>query len=379
MADRWTDEQDRRMRDRDWGRSERYGGRGGGGGRGFQTWEDRSFSPSGGYQSERYGDYTEAGARYNQDSGARFEQGPVFGESETGSSYRHPAATTESAGRGSGRDQGRRDYGRGGRGQEMGRGAYGGEAYGAGSYGGGYSGDQGEYGRQRGDYRDYREYGDFGNASSGYSAGGDRDRDRLYGEGYFGQEGYAMQRGGFGGRGYEGYDSPTWRGGQSPDDGYRRAYGGERSGERRGRYDEDRGFWDRASDEVASWFGDRDAERRRRYDETRSHRGRGPKGYQRSDERISDEVHHRLTEDAWLDASDIDVEVKDGEVTLTGRVDDRRAKHRAEHCVEDVLGVKHVQNNLRVQERVNESSAITGQQGRMATNSTLAKTTDGKE
>ena len=32
---------------------------------------------------------------------------------------------------------------------------------------------EGEYGRQRGDYRDYREYGDFGNASSGYSAGGE--------------------------------------------------------------------------------------------------------------------------------------------------------------------------------------------------------------
>jgi len=32
-------------------------------------------------------------------------------------------------------------------------------------------------------------------------------------------------------------------------------------------YDEDRGFFDRAEDEVRSWFGDEEAERRRRWDE----------------------------------------------------------------------------------------------------------------
>jgi hypothetical protein len=34
----------------------------------------------------------------------------------------------------------------------------------------------------------------------------------------------------------------------------------------------ERGFWDRASDEVASWFGDDDAERRRRQDTRRDER-----------------------------------------------------------------------------------------------------------
>ena len=45
----------------------------------------------------------------------------------------------------------------------------------------------------------------------------------------------------------------------------------------RDRYDrgEDRGWWDRASDAVASWFGDEDAERRRHMDQQREHRGRG--------------------------------------------------------------------------------------------------------
>ena len=42
-------------------------------------------------------------------------------------------------------------------------------------------------------------------------------------------------------------------------------------GDNRGHRDE-RGFWDRASDEVASWFGDDDAERRRREDARRDER-----------------------------------------------------------------------------------------------------------
>jgi len=48
-----------------------------------------------------------------------------------------------------------------------------------------------------------------------------------------------------------------------------RGWGGER------RSPDDRGFWDRASDEVASWFGDDDAERRRREDQMRDERDRG--------------------------------------------------------------------------------------------------------
>ena len=41
----------------------------------------------------------------------------------------------------------------------------------------------------------------------------------------------------------------------------------------------ERGFIERATDEVSSWLGDREAERRREQD----YRGRGPKGYKRSD------------------------------------------------------------------------------------------------
>lgn len=106
----------------------------------------------------------------------------------------------------------------------------------------------------------------------------------------------------------------------------------------------ERGFFERAGDEVLSWFGDEDAQRRRE----RDHRGRGPTDYIRSDDRIREDVNDRLTEDYWIDASRIGVTVSGGEVTLDGSVDGKRSKRRAEDLADDVTGVKHVQNNLRV-------------------------------
>lgn len=112
----------------------------------------------------------------------------------------------------------------------------------------------------------------------------------------------------------------------------------------------DRDWFDRASDEVASWFGDEEAEHRRRYDERRDarYRGRGPRAYRRSDERIREDINDRLTDDAYLDAYDIEVTVNEGEVTLSGTVTDRRDKRIAEDVAESVSGVTNVQNNLRV-------------------------------
>lgn len=108
-----------------------------------------------------------------------------------------------------------------------------------------------------------------------------------------------------------------------------------------------RSFVDRAADEVSSWFGDDDAERRRWRDR---HRGKGPKGYARSDNRILEDVSDRLMEDGGVDASDIEVSVKDGEVTLSGSVTDRFEKRRAEDCADMVSGVRHTQNNLQIEE-----------------------------
>ncbi len=185
--------------------------------------------------------------------------------------------------------------------------------------------------------------------------GRDYGRDPRYG----GMMGPAAAGGGWGFSEEYGRD-PGWDYGMSsgyPRGGYPRDdYGRDRYGynERRGygrSGPQDRGFWDRASDEVSSWFGDEDADRRRREDARRDmHRGRGPRGYTRSDDRIREDVSDRLTDNPILDATEIEVVVVSGEVTLSGRVDSRYSKRLAEDVAEDVSGVQHVQNNLRVRD-----------------------------
>jgi len=116
-------------------------------------------------------------------------------------------------------------------------------------------------------------------------------------------------------------------------------------------YDEQNRNWiDRTRDEVSSWFGDDDAERRRREDKRRSgeHRGKGPKDYQRSSDRIREDVSDRLSDDSYVDASEIEVRVTGNEVILAGTVDSKEAKRRAEDIAESVSGVANVQNQLRV-------------------------------
>ena len=77
--------------------------------------------------------------------------------------------------------------------------------------------------------------------------------------------------------------------------------------------------------------------------------GRGPRGYRRTDDRIREEICERLTDHPLLDASDVDVDVQEGVVTLTGRVSVRAEKHLAEDIAEEVWGVHDVENRLRVQ------------------------------
>ena len=77
--------------------------------------------------------------------------------------------------------------------------------------------------------------------------------------------------------------------------------------------------------------------------------GRGPKGYVRSDERIREDVSDRLEQHGEIDASEIEVRVASGEVTLEGTVEDRRTKRLAEDIIETCPGVKQVHNRIRVQ------------------------------
>lgn len=238
-------------------------------------------------------------------------------------------------------------------------------------YGSGYTGS--DYDRGYSSYnRDFEEdFSDYNQPSNAYTGGYGRnrgyDRESYYGGGfdrdydydrdYYGESSYGRGRfgsdygrntgyGNYGSRGYTGrrgydYDREDYGyRGRSYDRGYESDYDRD-----------ERGWFDKAADEVASWFGDEEAERRRRRDaRNQGYRGRGPRNYSRSDERIKEDINDRLTDDFYLDASDIDVEVSNGEVTLTGTVESRFAKRRAEDIAEDVSGVSHLENRLRVNE-----------------------------
>jgi hypothetical protein len=70
----------------------------------------------------------------------------------------------------------------------------------------------------------------------------------------------------------------------------------------------------------------------------------------RHDDRIHDDVLARLAMSEEVDASDIQVSVQAGEVTLQGNVETRHMKHIARDISESVPGVSTVHNRLHVEE-----------------------------
>lgn len=85
-----------------------------------------------------------------------------------------------------------------------------------------------------------------------------------------------------------------------------------------------------------------------RREESGRYRGKGPKDYKRSDERLFEDVCERLSDDAFVDASDIEVRVEGSEVVLSGTVHSRQEKRRAEDLAESIRGVRNVLNDLRI-------------------------------
>lgn len=185
---------------------------------------------------------------------------------------------------------------------------------------------------------------------------------RDFGEGWSAERGYSLHRGGYGGDpygetpGYDRYDDDRL--------GYDR-YGGDRYGRDFGSRDYGGSDWGRGPErglhyDTGSSRSEGDYGRVYRGD-WRSHgpyTGRGPEGYRRSKEAIRDEANERLTRHGQLDASRIQVEVNDnGEITLNGTVDSRRAKRMAEDAVDDISGVIDVHNHLRIEARGAESGA----------------------
>lgn len=84
--------------------------------------------------------------------------------------------------------------------------------------------------------------------------------------------------------------------------------------------------------------------------------GRGPRDYERSDERIREEICERLCDDPFVDPSDVAVSVESGAVKLEGTIEDRPQKYRVEDIVEDCRGVREVQNHLAVSPRPSEAA-----------------------
>ena len=79
-------------------------------------------------------------------------------------------------------------------------------------------------------------------------------------------------------------------------------------------------------------------------------RGRGPRGYVRLPARIYEDLCDRLTENPFVDASDIEVGIAGSEVTLNGTVNDPIALRQAQAIAEEVAGVSHVHNRLQLRE-----------------------------
>jgi osmotically-inducible protein OsmY len=306
---------------------------------------DRGMADRGmgqGHGGERGEDRRGYGTGGTVGAGSRHDRGGDYARGYYGGEYSQGAG-------GSFAPYGERDDDRGRRGRQSGQG-YGGQGYGE-RGARGYTQNSGDYG-----YSDDRsDYGnrEWGGPTYGQPTYGSSDRGRRYSGSGTGAD--------YGGQGYS----------SRHDEGRDRMRGRDR-----GR--DERGFFERAGDEISSWFGDDEAERRRRMDAERGdsgaqhHRGRGPRGYTRSDDRIREDINDRLTDDYYVDASDVEVAVSGAEVTLSGTVDSREAKRRAEDVAEAVSGVRHVQNNLRVRQQ--GMGGTTGGMGVMSGSGTAGMT-----
>lgn len=144
--------------------------------------------------------------------------------------------------------------------------------------------------------------------------------------------------------GHEGYRPGTRVGSEYYGRGYYPAIGYERYGwERPGGYFAPETYRERVipvRGPGAGYYGEGLGER--------GFRGRGPRGYQRSNERIREDVCERLTDHPAIDATDVEVDAREGVVTLQGSVEDRRQKRLADDVAESVSGVRDVNNQLEV-------------------------------
>lgn len=87
----------------------------------------------------------------------------------------------------------------------------------------------------------------------------------------------------------------------------------------------------------------------RREEQGRRQTNSGPRSRRKPDESLRQEIREILIADPELEATDIEVEVEGGAVTLRGAVVDSDARLLAEELVESLTGVREVHNRLRVE------------------------------
>jgi len=216
------------------------------------------------------------------------------------------------------------------------------------------------HGPSRGYNPDFSRYGDAQPGDRPF-----REQDREYrggASGYGRSHDYQQEWSGFGehsrfderypyGRGSQ-RGAAGWPPNAGPSYGSRGAYGGDPSyggGSSSSGWPHSSGSGMHGESERSGYLAGR-ARGELNYSSTRlgGFSGRGPKGYTRSDERIREDVCEHLSENDEVDASDIEVLVKDRKVTLSGTVENRRMKHLAEDIAEMVSGVQDVDNRVTV-------------------------------
>ena len=334
---------------------------------------DRNFNQ--GNQSHQSQDWDNERNRYNQDNEWNLQnQGSSGYSSQQNRSmnqgYRDVGYSGDSAhGMGSG-DQGRysrtnyipdNDENRG-----YGNRDYENTQYGtSGSYGyrgsgmdynpGGYrSENRGSFGNAGNDYgqSDWNRQRNYGNEGNWNSRNWQQSGAGNWGSDYGRQDwnrgamnmGYNQQD--YGNRGYGNrYENTNYGSNRGSD--YNRGWNSDRNRDTGHHGDEN--WWEKTKDKVSSWFDSDDDRRDRSRDYSGGHRGKGPSDYRRSEARIREDICDRLTDDDRVDASNIRVQIEnDNTVILSGTVNSREEKRRAEDLVESISGVRDVENRLRV-------------------------------
>lgn len=312
-------------------------------------WQDRDHEPQQPSRAQGQSrDWQSPGEDYGRPQPTRYGGSAEYGPGYRGSEYGDPAERRQQqhyrdsgwqpSGRSYQSDQQGREYGYGGRGQSP-------------------SPYQDEHSESdyRGDYAHSEYQRNAPRAILGSQAG----RQGRTGDTY--QSDYTDWRRGTGRdyaseRGYSGYHGQERHDLDEPGLGVGR-YGGRRQLDTAGfGYDED---YPRRSELYGRGYGagsgytgpeDNPQQSRQRGESfSPGHRGRGPRQYTRSDERILEDVCERLTDDDYIDASDITVRVDSAMVTLSGEVGERWMKHRAEDIADACSGVRQVENRIRVQ------------------------------